>query len=104
MFIAKNMPINMEWNLGNIGSATTRIYRYFQSLYIKDDSKCILCGKCVRTCYELEERQVLSFANRGFNTRIVLDTDKNFETSKCVSCNRCVSLPCRSINRQKTVK
>lgn len=59
---------------------------------LKDDSKCILCGKCVRTCYELEERQVLSFANRGFNTRIVLDTDKNFETSKCVSCNRCVTV------------
>ena len=59
---------------------------------VKDDSKCILCGKCVRTCYELEERQVLSFANRGFNTRIVLDTDKSFETSKCVSCNRCVAV------------
>lgn len=59
---------------------------------VKDDSKCILCGKCVRTCYELEERQVLTFANRGFNTRIVLDTDKSFETSKCVSCNRCVAV------------
>lgn len=59
---------------------------------LKDDSKCILCGKCIRTCYELEERQVLSFANRGFDTRVVLDTDKDFETSKCVSCNRCVSV------------
>lgn len=59
---------------------------------LKDDSKCILCGKCIRTCYELEERQVLSFANRGFDTRVVLDTGKDFETSKCVSCNRCVSV------------
>lgn len=59
---------------------------------VKDNSKCILCGKCVRTCNQLEERQVLSFAGRGFDTKIVLDADQNFETSKCVSCNRCVAV------------
>lgn len=57
---------------------------------LKDDSKCILCGKCVRTCREVEERQVLAFADRGYDTRIVLDADQTLETSSCVSCNRCV--------------
>lgn len=57
---------------------------------IKDNSKCILCGKCVRTCAQIEERQVLSFAGRGYDTKIVLDADQTFETSSCVSCNRCV--------------
>ncbi|NLL36724.1 MAG: 4Fe-4S binding protein [Fretibacterium sp.] len=60
---------------------------------VKDDSKCILCGRCVRTCDQVEkERQVLAFAGRGYATRIVADDDKTLETSKCVSCNRCVSL------------
>ena len=59
---------------------------------LKDDSKCILCGKCVRSCNQIEERQVLAFGDRGYNTRIVLDLDKNFESSKCVSCNRCVTV------------
>lgn len=60
---------------------------------LKDDSKCILCGRCVRTCDQVTlERQVLAFAERGYHTRIVADDDKTFETSKCVSCNRCVSL------------
>ncbi len=59
---------------------------------LKDDSKCILCGKCVRTCNEIDERQVLSFSGRGYNTKIVLDTDKTLENSKCVSCNRCVTV------------
>lgn len=58
---------------------------------LKDDSKCILCGKCVRTCWEVEERQVLAFADRGYDTRIVLDADQTLETSSCVSCNRCVT-------------
>ena len=60
---------------------------------LKDDSKCILCGKCVRTCSQVKgEREVLSFAGRGYNTRIVLDADQTFAASKCVSCNRCVTV------------
>lgn len=60
---------------------------------LKDNSKCILCGKCVRTCSEIKvEREVLAFAGRGYDTRIVLDADETFKTSKCVSCNRCVAV------------
>ena len=59
----------------------------------KDNSKCILCGKCVRTCSQVKgEREVLAFAERGYDTKIVLDADQTFETSKCVSCNRCVTV------------
>lgn len=57
---------------------------------LKDNSKCILCGKCVRTCSQVDDRKVLSFAERGYDTRIVLDADQTLETSSCVSCNRCV--------------
>ena len=57
---------------------------------LKDDSKCILCGKCVRTCAQVHDRKVLSFAGRGFDTRIVADADFSLEESTCVSCNRCV--------------
>jgi len=59
---------------------------------LKDNSKCILCGKCVRTCNQIDDRKVLSFAERGYETKIVLDADQTFETSKCISCNRCVTV------------
>lgn len=60
---------------------------------LKDDSKCILCGKCIRTCSQIkEEREVLSFASRGYDTKVVLDADETFASSKCVSCNRCVTV------------
>lgn len=59
---------------------------------LKDDSKCILCGKCVRTCSQVQDRRVLSFGGRGFDTRIVIDVDFNFDKSSCVSCNRCVTV------------
>ena len=59
---------------------------------LRDGSKCILCSKCIRTCAEVSDRQVLSFAERGFATRVVADAGFSLEESKCVSCNRCVSV------------
>ncbi len=57
---------------------------------LRDESKCILCGRCVRTCAKVD-RNVLSFAERGFDTRIVADASMTLEESSCVSCNRCVA-------------
>lgn len=57
---------------------------------LRDESKCILCGKCVRTCAVLPERNVLGYAGRGFHTQISADANQSLEESTCVSCNRCV--------------
>ncbi len=57
---------------------------------LRDNSKCILCGKCVRTCGQIEERQILSFSERGYGTKIIFGADQSIEESYCVSCNRCV--------------
>lgn len=59
---------------------------------LRDESKCILCGRCVRSCAQVEGRAVLSFAERGFNTHIAADANQTLEESTCVSCNRCVSV------------
>lgn len=59
---------------------------------LRDESKCILCGKCVRSCAQVADRAVLSFADRGFGTRIVADNGQTLEESTCVSCNRCVAV------------
>ena len=59
---------------------------------LKDNAKCILCGKCVRTCSQVSDRKVLSFSERGYDTKIVADSDQTLEESSCVSCNRCVSV------------
>jgi NADH dehydrogenase/NADH:ubiquinone oxidoreductase subunit G len=58
----------------------------------RDMNKCILCGKCVRTCQDVEERAVINFAYRGFNTKVAPAMDAELAASDCVSCSRCVSL------------
>lgn len=59
---------------------------------LRDEAKCILCHKCVRICGQVADRQVLTFANRGFDTRVAFDADMSIEESSCVSCNRCVTI------------
>lgn len=59
---------------------------------LKDNAKCILCGKCVRTCSQVSDRKVLSFSGRGYDAKIIADADLTLEESSCVSCNRCVTV------------
>ncbi len=74
------------------GSKKPKLVDTSSPYILKDDSKCILCGKCVRTCNQISDRKVLSFAGRGFDTKIIADADLSLEESKCVSCNRCVTV------------
>jgi formate dehydrogenase major subunit len=56
-----------------------------------DRNKCILCGKCVRVCNELQCSHVLDFAGRGQSAHIMPDFDDRMGDSTCVSCGNCVS-------------
>lgn len=59
---------------------------------VRDMNKCILCGKCVRTCAQVEDRNVIDFVNRGFATKVAPPMDTNLAESDCVYCGRCVAV------------
>lgn len=54
-----------------------------------DLAKCINCDRCVRACDEIQGSFVLNMSGRGFDARIVKDTDVSFGDSSCVSCGAC---------------
>jgi len=59
--------------------------------YIKVDmNECIVCGRCVRACDEIQGTFALAYAGRGWGTRIVAGIDSAFADSACVSCGACV--------------
>lgn len=60
--------------------------------YVRDLEKCILCGKCVRACDELQGRQAIHFGFRGFATKITTPYDLPMWESTCESCGRCVDM------------
>lgn len=58
----------------------------------RDYEKCILCGRCVGICDEIQGNNVIDFANRGFNTTISAPFNKELELGNCVYCGQCVSV------------
>ncbi|MCF8010349.1 MAG: (2Fe-2S)-binding protein [Clostridiales bacterium] len=59
---------------------------------IRDHNKCILCGRCIRTCAQVKERSIIDFAYRGFNTKVATAMDMPLAESECVYCGRCVAV------------
>jgi predicted molibdopterin-dependent oxidoreductase YjgC len=59
---------------------------------LRDAGKCILCGRCVRVCAEIQGRSVIDYAYRGFATRVIPAFDLPLQESGCVSCGSCVAV------------
>jgi formate dehydrogenase alpha subunit len=63
------------------------------SPYIKRDlSKCVLCRRCVAACREMAGQNVLHMAYRGFNSKVVVDTDRPLDKEVCRDCDICVNV------------
>lgn len=60
--------------------------------YTFDKDKCILCGKCVRVCDELQGVSAIGFSQRGHETHISHPFEQGMTFSACVSCGNCVAV------------
>ncbi len=58
----------------------------------RDPSKCILCGKCVRVCEEVQTVGAIDFIGRGSKTRIGTAFDEGLNVSSCINCGQCVTV------------
>lgn len=56
----------------------------------RDPAKCILCGRCVRTCDELMGITAIDFTRRGNQTIIGTTHDKGLNLSSCINCGQCI--------------
>ncbi len=56
---------------------------------VRDPDKCILCGKCVRVCSEIQGVNALSFSHRGFRTNVGPAFDLPAAESVCINCGQC---------------
>lgn len=59
---------------------------------VRDSSKCILCGKCVRVCSEIQNVGAIDYAFRGSKMKIATAFDGEIANSPCVGCGQCASV------------
>jgi len=57
---------------------------------VRDPAKCILCGRCVRVCEEVQGVSAIDFVGRGSRTMVATAFDRGLNVSSCVNCGQCI--------------
>jgi NADP-reducing hydrogenase subunit HndD len=59
---------------------------------VRNAEKCILCGRCVRVCSEIQGVNNLSQHGRGFHTVVGPAHLTNMDDSVCIQCGQCINV------------
>ncbi len=59
---------------------------------VRDPEKCILCGKCIRVCEEIQGVGAIDFIHRGSKTKVGCAFDMPLAESSCINCGQCVRI------------
>ncbi len=72
---------------------------------VRDPDKCILCGKCVRVCEEIQGVGAIDFAGRGSQACISTAFGESLNIASCVFCGQCiVNCPTGALREQSHIK
>ncbi len=66
--------------------------------YRYDPDQCILCGRCVQACQNVQVNETLSINWESDHPRVLWDGGANINDSSCVSCGHCITVcPCNAL-------
>ncbi|MGD8191420.1 formate dehydrogenase subunit alpha [Brevibacillus ginsengisoli] len=66
--------------------------------YRYDPDQCILCGRCVEICQNVQVNETLTIDWERDIPRVIWDDNKLINESSCVSCGQCVTVcPCNAL-------
>ena len=97
---SKGNRCQLRWVAAQLGVGETDLYHMpnykpFEEanpFIIRDLSKCILCGKCIRADHELVAVGAIDYNLRGFSSRPATAHELGLEESSCTFCGTCVSM------------
>ena len=66
--------------------------------YTYDPDQCILCGRCVEACQNVEVNETLTIDFSMEHPRVLWDGGMSVDDSSCVNCGHCVTVcPCNAL-------
>jgi formate dehydrogenase major subunit len=72
--------------------------------YRYDPQQCILCGRCVESCQNVQVNETLTIDWDSPNPRVLWDGGTQIEGSSCVSCGHCVTVcPCNALMEKSMI-
>lgn len=72
---------------------------------VRDPNKCILCGRCISVCKNVQRVGAIENTNRGINCKISTVGDKGLDKVNCVMCGQCiVACPVGAIYEKDSTK
>jgi len=78
----RDIPFEGENDFGVVDMSSPSI--------VRDQSKCVLCGRCVNVCKKQQGSSILDFTDRGIATKVSPLMNKNMTDVPCIYCGQCV--------------
>jgi NADH-quinone oxidoreductase subunit G/NADP-reducing hydrogenase subunit HndD len=78
----RDVEFEGEVSKGEVDDSSTSV--------VRDPEKCILCGRCISTCGNVQTVHAIGWSQRGFNTRVSPSYEKPLSDTVCVNCGQCI--------------
>jgi iron-only hydrogenase group A len=59
---------------------------------VRDASKCVLCGRCVSVCSNVQNVNAIDFAYRGAHTAVTTPYEERLSERSCINCGQCIKI------------
>jgi iron-only hydrogenase group A len=100
--VSKDLGIR---DLGYEGEKTKAVCDDSSWSIVRDPEKCILCGRCISTCSDIQTVHAIGWAGRGFETRVAPAFDRSLGDSVCINCGQCImNCPVGALHEKENVQ